>query len=411
MTESLLVRAIGPDELPAYLDTVTTAFLERPDTARVAGEVRTLWDLDRVLAAFDGERICGTFRTWATELTLPGNGRLPAAAVAGVTVLPTHRRRGILRRMVAAAHAAMRDRSEPLALLYAAEYPIYGRFGYGPACTEATWTLDASATGFHGTTAGHIELVEPNVTTRDAIQAVFEAARVRRPGEIWRRDHSWDLDLGLRASAWGDGWKGFVALHRDESGAIDGFVRYHPEAKWEQRQPRNTLGVDDLHALTDDAYIALWRFLADVDWVTSVKAPRRSAAERLPWLLTNARAAAIGEVGDGLWVRLLDVPRALAGRTYAEAGDVVLEIADPDSSGGRTRIRLETGPEGADARITTRAADLSLDVSALGAAYLGGVRLRDAVAATGFDEHRPGALAEAERLFRSADPPWCSTFF
>ena len=55
--------------------------------------------------------------------------------------------------------------------------------------------------------------------------------------------------------------------------------------------------------------------------------------------------------------------------------------------------------------------DLTLDVSAVGAAYLGGTRLRDAVVAMGADEHRAGALLEAERLFRTLDEPWCTTFF
>ena len=202
-----------------------------------------------------------------------------------------------------------------------------------------------------------------------------------------------------------------MAVHRDDSGSIDGFVRYHVETKWEQRQPRNTLEVDDLHTLTDDGDAALWRFLAEMDWVSSVKAPRRSVADRLPWLLTNARAATVGEMGDGLWVRLLDIPRALAARTYEQPGSVVLEVADPDAPGGRLRVELEAGPDGSTCRTTERSPDLSLDVSALGAVYLGGTRLRDAVVATGVDEHRPGALDTTERLFRTAEVPWCSTFF
>lgn len=123
------VRNVRTDELVGFIDTLTTAFLERPAVDRIADEVRPHWDLTRAWTAVDGERLCGTFRSWETELTLPGSARLPAAAVVAVTVLPTHRRRGILRAMTAAAHRDFRDRGEVFGLLHSAEYPIYGRFG------------------------------------------------------------------------------------------------------------------------------------------------------------------------------------------------------------------------------------------------------------------------------------------
>jgi predicted acetyltransferase len=405
------IRHIRDDEVPAFIESMSAGFLERPDVEKVAAEVKPLWDLDRTWAALDGERMCGTFRTWATELTVPGGARLPGAAVTNVTVLPTHRRRGILTGMVAAEHGAMRERGEVVGLLWASEYPIYGRFGYGSACREATWTIDAHHTSFHAEPTGRVELAKPDADSRDAIKAVFEAWRVRQPGEIRRRDSGWDFDLGLRESAWDPRWKGFLALHRDPSGDIDGYARYRTEGKWEKHQPRNVLNVDELHAVTDEAYAALWRFLADIDWVATVKAERRSPSERLPWLLTNARAASPSDPGDTVWVRLFDVRRALEARTYERQGSVVLEVVDADAPGGRTRIHLEAGPDGATARPTKRSPDLTLHVSALGAAYLGGARLRDAVLAMGADEHRSGALAEATALFRTLDEPWCSTFF
>ena len=405
------IRRIHEEELPALIEAMTTAFLERPDVGKVAEELKPLWDLDRTWAAFDGERICGTYRSWETELTVPGCARLPASAVSGVTVLPTHRRRGILRSMVAAEHAAARERGEVLGLLYAAEYPIYGRFGYGPGCREATWTLDTRAS-FVTASAGGVEIVKPDVAARDAIKSVFDSWRLRTPGEIQRRDYRWDFELTLRKGAWGDDWKGFLALRRDRSGVVDGYVRYNrPEDRWEDGQPRNLVKVDELHALTEEAYLALWRFLAEIDWVATVRAERRSPSERLPWLLANARAARLSDVGDGMWVRLFDVPRALEARTYDTQASLVLEIVDGEAPGGRTRFHLDAGPQGATCRETDRSPDLTLDVGAMGAAYLGGTRLRDAVLATGVDEHRAGALAEADGLLRTADEPWCSTFF
>jgi predicted acetyltransferase len=404
-------RTIREEELAPFIDAMSAAFLERPEAERIAVEVQGFWDLSRSRAAFDGGRIVGTFRSFASELTVPGGARLPAGAVAAVSVLPTHRRRGILRAMVAAEHAAMRERGETVGLLYAAEYPIYGRFGYGPGVAAATWTLDAAGSAFHREASGSIEIATPNDASRDVLVSVFEAWRMRQPGEIRRRDYRWDFDLGLRESAWGPRWKGLLALHRDAEGAVDGYVRYRPEAKWEQRQPRGVLTVNELHALTDEAYAALWQFLAASDLVTVVKAEGRSPAERLPWLLRNARAAVMTDSGDGMWVRLFDISLALEARTYERTASLVLEVVDPEADGGRVRVRLEAGPDGATCAATKVSPDVTVDVAALSAAYLGGTRLRDAALATGWDEHRAGAFDEADALLATRDEPWCSTFF
>ena len=190
-------------------------------------------------------------------------------------------------------------------------------------------------------------------------------------------DVRWDDALGLRPSPWGPPWKGFLAVHRDAAGRPDGYARYRGQEQFVDRQPASTITVDELHALTDEAYAALWRFLAEVDLVTTVKAEGRSPSERLPWLLTNARAAIPSELGDGMWVRLFDVPRALAARTYEREGRVVIEIVDPEA-GAPIRVELDATPDGATCRPTDRSPDLTLPVAALGAAYLGGARLRDA---------------------------------
>jgi predicted acetyltransferase len=312
--------------------------------------------------------------------------------------------------MVAAEHAAIRERGEAVGLLHAAEYPIYGRFGYGPATRVATWTLDAHGAAFHDRRRGDVEVVAPDATTSGALQAVFESRRAASPGEIRRRDYRWAFELG-RDSAWGDRWKGFVALHRDAAGTVDGYVRYHGKEKWVRNQPRSRLVVDDLQALNDAAYTDLWRFLAETDLVASVRAGHRSPSERLPWLLTNARAAIMSDLSDGLWVRLFDVPRALEARTYERAGTLVIDVVDGESTSPGQRYLLDAGPDGATCRTTDRSPDITIDVASLAAAYLGGARLRDTVVAYGCDEHVAGALARADALLQTTDEPWCSTLF
>ena len=416
----IVVRPIQPDELFKFVDTMSTVFLDRPNVQGIADEVRTHWDLSRALGAFDDGRPVGTFRSWASRLTVPGPAEVPGSAITGVSVIPTHRRRGLFARMTAAAHAAARDRGEIVAMLYAAEYPIYGRFGYGPATMTSTWTVQLGGTSFVDTPpdAGTIEIVPPDASSRDVAKGVYDAWRVRRPGEIWRRDITWDDDFGLAPDVWANKWKGFVAVHRDAAGDADGYVRYHGEAHWEDRQPRYKLIVDDLHALSEATEVALWRFVASIDLAASIRAEQRTPDDRLPWLLTNRRAAVISEVGDAAWIKLLDIPRALEARRYERSGSIVLEILDADGSDDigraiqqRVRVALDVTPDGARATSTDRSPDLTLASGAIGAAYLGGSRLSHAALNAGYDEHRAGAMAEAEALFATVESPWCSTFF
>ncbi len=401
----------APEDYAAAVDVMSTAFLERPDLSKVAAQVRPHWVSERTWVAWDGPHACGTFRSWATELTLPGGAELPAAAVSAVTVLPTHRRRGILTRMADTAHRRIVEAGEPLAVLLASEYPIYGRFGYAPATRAATLAIRPKETSFRGEAAGTIELAPIGEATRDAVRAVFEVARRRVAGEIWRRDISWNIETGIEPDAFEDKrWTGFIALHRDGAGSVDGYARYKTDPKWEHG-PTGELELADLHALTDAAYADLWRFVLSVDLVTSVKAPNRPVEEPLPWLLTNARAADTERMSDRLWVRIFDLARALEARAYEREGSLVLEVVDDAAWGGTRRWRLDAGPDGATCTATDAEPDLTLPIAGLGAAYLGGSRLRDVVRATGCDEHRDGALAEADALFRTADAPWCSTFF
>jgi len=406
------IRHVTSDELPRFVTALGTAFLERPDPEAVSADLRTIWSLDRMLAAFAGDEVVGTFRSFGTELTVPGCARLPASGIAAVTVMPAHRRKGLLTRMVAMEHAEARERGEAIELLYAAEYPIYGRFGYGPGTRLATWTVYSHTARFLGDPTGTVEIVRIDPASRDAIIAVFDSWRRGHHGEIARLPYRWDFALGLRRSAWDDGpWKGFLALHRDADGTLDGYARFRAEEYEEHGQGWKRIVVDELIGLDDPARADLWRFLVTMDLVGSVKAEGRSLFEPLPWLLADGRAARATDVGDGMWVRLLDVPRALAARTYERSARLVLEVVDGEAPGGRSRLELDASPDGATCRPTDRSPDLTLDVAALSAAYLGGSRLRDATRPHGADEHRPGALAEADALLATLDEPFCSTFF
>jgi predicted acetyltransferase len=410
---SIEIRNADPSEYRAAVEVVSTAFLDHPDLDALAAAISKSWEPSRTWIGLDGGRVTGVFRSWPTELTVPGGATLRAAAVGPVTVLPTHRRRGILRGLAAAEDRAVRERGEAVAVLHASEYGIYGRYGYGPATRSTDWTIHTDAAGgVHGARSGSVELLPSrDATTKATLQAVFDAWRHRQAGEIARRERDWDLGLGIEDAPWGKRWKGWVAVHRDDAGHADGYARYTAESKEHDLLPGGVLKVDEVVGLTDDAYASLLQYVIDVDLIRTVVLNNRPESDRARWLLGNARAISNAASWDSVWVRLFDVRGALEARTYERAGRLVLEVIDEGASGGRQCLELDAGPDGARCTETDRSPDLTLSVAALGAAYLGGTRLRHITLATGADEHRDGALAEADALLRTAEEPFSMSDF
>jgi len=130
----------------------------------------------------------------------------------------------------------------------------------------------------------------------------------------------------------------------------------------------------------------------------------------LPYLVTDARAVKFTSRNDFVWVRVLDACGALAGRAYGTEGRLVLDVVD---TLGLTqgRVALEGGPDGASCAPTTKDPDLTVPVDVLGSLYLGGVAARTLALAGRLDEHRSGAVATADAMFRTSRAPWCSTWF
>jgi predicted acetyltransferase len=408
------IRTIKPEELPAWFEASSSAFyIWAQDPHATAVARRDTIEIDRVVGAFEDDLIVGTFRSFGSQLTLPGGARVPVNAVSAVTVRPTHRRQGTLSRMVADDTARAVARGDAASVLISAEWPIYGRFGYGPATWQARWTLRVRAAKFRAKPVGSIQTIDP-LTARRLLPDIYERYAAGQPGELARQEHRWDVDLGIVELPGRPRWRGQVVIHRDVAGEPDGYARYHGEEHWEDGIPDNVMLLDELHGASVAAEIDLWRFLAQVDLTATIRAETRRERELLPWYLADARAARVTNLSDMLWVRLLDVERVLGERRYEREGDLVIEVDDqvdgtPGPAAGRYRLTVRDGS--GTCRRTDDQPDLSVDVRALGAAFLGGTRLIDATRAGGATEHRPGALAEADALLRTADAPWCSTWF
>jgi predicted acetyltransferase len=404
------IRTVTEDEVGAFWAAMATGFMN-PSGDRDAEARRPGMDLDRTYAAFDGSRIVATLRSFPTELTLPGGGATVAAsAVTAVTTTATHRRRGLATRLVDRELAASVDRGEPVSVLIALEWPIYGRFGYGAATEHQTWTVDTKRVRLRDRPRGTVEFVGRD-EARALMPVLYEKHRLATPGEIGRTDRYWDLDHGIvRIPSWGDPKPAFHVVARDPAGEVVGAARYLFESRWSDRQPVGTVELQTMFTTGPLGDALIWEHLFSLDLAGTVRAGDRPVDDLLPWLLVDARHARAGERFDALWARPLDVPALLGARTYGVPGKLVLEVVD-GAGYASGRFALDGGPFGATCVPTTESADLTIGVSALGSVLLGGHPVRTLAAAGLVDEHAPGAVARATRMFTGDRAPWCTTWF
>lgn len=400
------LRVVTESEFPDWLRALRTGFLNEPVVSdRVVADRLAHVDLDRTLAAVDGGRVVATFRSFRQELSTVGGGGLVADAITQVTVSPTHKRRGLLGRLMARDLAAARERGDAVATLIAAEYPIYGRYGFGPASWSTEWSVDLRRAGLDPRRSGRpedggrIDLTDGAEIRRIGPGLHRRLAGVRA-GVTGRLPRNWDVGTGggHHLEPWTEP---YYAVYRSASGEPEGYVSYRCDDKWgDGKQPENTLTVRDLIAATPAAEHALWRYVCSLDWVATVRSGSRAPDDPLPLLLPDPRAARTVTHADMLWLRVLDVVRVLEERTYPVTDGLVLDVRDADGFAGG-RYLLDASPKGASCVPTTASADLVLDVAELARLVLGDASPVRLALLGRIEEAVPGAAARAELLFRT----------
>ncbi len=363
--------------------------------------------LDRMLAALGDGGIVGGSGSFPFEMTAPG-ATVPTAGVTAVGVLPTHRRRGVLTAMMRAQLDDVHGRGEPLAALFASNEQIYGRFGYGLANLMGEMQLPRERSGFALPVerSGRVRTVESDEAL-GVFPPIWDELRLETPGMVSRSREWWELRVLRDSEAGrspGSGPKRFAVLELD--GEVAGYAIYRHAPKWEQGTESGSLNVIEAFGTGSQATAELWRYLCDIDWVATINAWKLPLDHPLFFLLAEPRRMRF-RVGDGLWVRLVDVGAALSARSYAADGAVVFEVDDAFCPWNAGRWALEGG----NATRTRRAADIACDVTALGSVYLGGFSFGQLGRAGRVHELRAGSLARADALFASDRAPWCPENF
>jgi len=397
------VRSPAGEELRAAMAAGSVAFgdeLKDEDFARHSATM----PLDRFLAAYDDGRPVATTGAYPFRLTVPG-GELAAGGVTWVGVIPSHRRRGILTQLMRAQIDDLHERGEPLAILWASEARIYGRFGYGVAVPETT--IDAESGRFSWRDdpgpAGTVRIVERD-EAKQVIPPLYDRIRREIPGFVTRDEGWWDQYklADPESSRRGAGPKFFALLELD--GEPAGYAMYRIKQQWEDGFSRSQLRVNDAFATSTAGLRELWRFLFGIDLITRVQA-RVDPALPLFLMVDDARNVQL-RVAEGVWLRLVELEAALRGRGYATDDHVVAEVRDGFCPWNAGRWRL--GPEAAR---TDDEPELELDVADLASVYMGAFDFRALARAERVREVVPGAVARADALFRTERAPYCPEDF
>ena len=402
------IRTATVETVEAFVAPLNHAFADVLDPAD--GERRT-WEPDRIIAAFDGGEPVSTAGALTFRLSVPG-GEAAAAGVTLVGVSPSHRRRGILRSMMRHQLDDIHARGEPLAILWASEGVIYQRFGYGLATLNGTFEIERAGAVFArpASAEGTVRLVDIE-TAMGILPTLYDRVRVETPGMVGRSETWWRWitlrDTDQMRSA--NGMK-FLAVY-EADGQVEGTAVYRVKPDWDDRGPNGRLVAQEVLATTPRATRDLWAWLFDVDLVRLVRAVRGPVPHPVQLLLAEPRRLGF-TIGDAIWLRVVDVPAALAARTYGRPGTLVLEVRDGFCPWNAGRWRLDAAEDGrGTVERTTAVPDLTLDATDLGATYLGTFRFSELARVGRVVENTAGALLRADALFASARAPWCSTMF
>lgn len=406
---TITIRPTTRDEDAALMRPIAVAFGLEVLQARI-DRLRAIPEMQMRLGAFDGDALVGSAGSWSFAMTTPGGVAVDAEGLTIVAVLPTHRRRGILRELMRHHLDEARARGKSIAALYASEGSIYGRFGYGMASLCGAIELDRDRSAFFGSpgaaATARFRLVDPAAAARE-FPAIWERVRLTTPGML-SRTAGWWTSRRLSDPDWARaGRPPQLRVLCEIDGRPAGYAIYRVGTTVVNDLLLGSLDVVEAIGDSPAATRAIWRYLCDTDLVRTIRATLLPIDHALLHLLAEPTRAGMS-LHDALWIRLVDVAAALSQRGWEASGPpLTIGVTDAFCPWNQGSYRLVEGR----AERTTAAPDLSLDVDALGATYLGGcgfTRLADAGRAV---EHTRGALLRADALFRSARAPWCPEIF
>ncbi|MBK8258781.1 MAG: GNAT family N-acetyltransferase [Polyangiaceae bacterium] len=397
------VALVGPEQHEALTFPLRVAFGLHLDPERAARH-KKIPELVQRIAAFDSGKIVGSAGAFLFKMTVPGG----VADVSGLTlvgVLPSHRRQGLLTRMMRMHFGQARENGLPISALWATEGGIYGRFGYGVSTFSSAISIDREWTRFKKASSvdATFSILDEN-EAMEPFRSAYERARLETPGMISRSDAWWAY---RRLGDYEKGQNLMVRVLMRINGQPEGYALYRVTERSMVPGPvENIISVGEAVATSPEATAALWRFLFDLDLIKRIDAPLLHPNHPLLHLLLEPRRLRM-VTDDAVWVRLVDVEAALSKRTLGTGAAVTIRVDDPFCPWNEGNFRIEEGK----VKRTDSAPEARLPIASLGSMFLGGVTAGHLAAAREIEELVPGAIQRLESIFRWHQAPWCPEIF
>ena len=423
---SFEIRSAKNNEHDSFVKAGSIAFGENPSGISQESD----WglngrDFQRTVCAFDGTEMIGVSYVFDHQIRIPGTS-VSSAGLAGVGVMPTHRRKGALNGIMRKIIDGAKERGDVLATLWASEASIYGRYGFSIGAFHDSFTLHRAYSRLNSDLdpKGHVDFIEIS-TAKDLLPSVHNKVFHVRNGVIRRDEYLWDLWVQKYKKLEPKTKTFLVGYSSDEK--IEGYALYSLESRDLQNpgsEPRyiggllessdpeeeHRMNIIEMMSTNDEAYLALWKFLLGVDRVNSYRASKRPVDDPLIWLLEHPDMMR-KSLTSMHWVRIIDVVSALDARKYFTEDNLVIQIYDDFCPWNQLRILLEVGNDGSNVSISTRSPDISLSTKEIASIFLGGVKLRTLAINGRVQENKSGAIERLDSMFATSQAPWCPEGF
>ena len=395
----------------------------RPVDDAFVAERRRSTDLAHALGLFEGGRLVGTLGMRTLSMRLPGGHLGPLAALGQGGVMPGHTVQGHSRRMVMQLMTMARERGFALAGGTMAEWPGFGRFGWGPATYARSDEIEARRARFRSDLpldeGGRCELVSSAVAL-EHLPALHAASAEAGTNLVPRDAGYWSVvverlergeSLDVLAAAGGEPAP-FYALYRASDGTPEGIAIYRIDPRWKRGLSRTELDLVFFVHASDRAHFGMWRHLLTLAHVEKIHVSHGPVDDALTWLLVDGRRLENVGACDHIWLRLLDVREALRQRGSGLLSRTLVLRAVDDQFGETTTLKLEPGDRGRlEVSTTTSDPDVETNVSTLAALFLGGTALRPLLATRKILHRSDAALQAFTSLFTTTTMPFVDTEF
>jgi predicted acetyltransferase len=389
------IRIPTYDEWPAVCHADARAFGVSMTPEEIEDR-RRVHELDRFRVAFEKGKVVGVAGAYTMEVTLPGGATVPMGGLTWVSTAATHRRQGLMSRIVGAVHDDMDARGEPVATLFAAEGGIYERLGYGVSTRIVLNTIEPRLTRVrdaYRTAPGAVEFLEGDEVV-PAVSAIWDRFRRLRAGECGRTPDFQVYLYDNRKKEQGS-LSPFVYL-----GHRDGYAAYRMEERWNDGHPAHVLHLNELAALTPEAHAALWQTLLNIDLVGEIRSFNIAPDDPLPFLLENPRTLRTHEINDGVWVNVRSIPASFGARTYRTTDRIVVEVDGKQWA-------IEGGPDGGSCTAVATRADLVTTHAWFSSLLYGGMLPSALVAGRRMTARDADVLRRADLFFTTSLAPHC----